>query len=164
MFGMTMLVLAAGLSAPAARGEERNCRQVDVLVQAPNARNNRPGRSFSAVSVRDLEFVVTMPQKLAGRDLELWVYTPTGHLYQALDVPTEAQPRPKRGRRHVPWGRAGVGHAARVSPSWIRVELSFPVSGTLITGNGLYGDWRVEPHLDRNANRCGDDARFNIKP
>ncbi len=40
-----------------------------------------------------------------------------------------------------------------------RVDIPFPVGGTLITSNGLYGKWRITAHLDG-----ADDALRRGRP
>jgi hypothetical protein len=75
------------------------------------------------------------------RSLQLRLYTPDGFLYQVL----EAKPVPGRHATH-------------------RFEARLPVAGTSIMASGLYGRWRVVPHLDDRREPCGTSRSFVIKP
>jgi hypothetical protein len=159
MLGMATVVLLVGLAAPVDGDQPQGCSGFDVRVQA--AQGQLPGveRGFSAAAAKDIQIVVTAPRELEERQLQLWLYTPSGHLYQAMRVPTT--PARAGGDQASP---AGVGQLLYLSASWMRVTLTLPVSGTLITSNGLYGSWRVEPHLDRAPRRCADGVSFVLQP
>ena len=43
-----------------------------------------------------------------------------------------------------------------------RVDVPFPVGGTLITSNGLCGKWRITAHLDGADDACGAAAQIVI--
>ncbi len=150
-----LLLLSGALGSGAPERAPGVAQSVDVEVRAPGVRV-APRRGFSAVAFPDLEFVVSCRRKLAGQSLELWVYTPKGHLYQALKV---ALPAFRERRKEQAEGEG-------VKPAGGRAEavLTFAVRGTLITTNGLYGRWRVEPHLDRDPRPCGKPAAFSILP
>jgi hypothetical protein len=75
------------------------------------------------------------------RRLQLRVYTPRGFLYQVLELPLDPGPSRKR-----------------------RLEARLPVAGTSIMASGLYGRWRVVPHLDDRREPCGRGRTFVIKP
>jgi hypothetical protein len=125
---------------------EAVCSGVQVEVGAPKGRGSRRSTGYSAREVADLGFRVALPRRIPGRSLELWVYTPKGYLYQTLGVPLPAY--------------ASQGS----NPRNRRVDLTFPVGGTLITMNGLYGRWRIEPHMDRAPWPCGRTTTFVVRP
>ena len=127
------------------------CRY-DIEVRAADERRAGVGRNgYSASRTPDLELVVTAPERCIDERLELWVTTPGGHVYQALKV----EPPPREGI-----GRGGRGWRPRAE----RASVLFPVKGTLITMSGLYGQWKVEPHLGRDKKPCGRAAWFAIRP
>ena len=67
---------------------------------------------------------------------------PSGFLYQVLETPLE---------------RAVCGGGRRF-------EARLPVAGTSIMTSGLYGRWKVVPHLDDGREACGRARSFVIRP
>ncbi len=184
MFAVTALLMLMGPAAPVPADPETTCGDVRIEVRAPKgslprrepreeprreprrelvrAPGQEPGQkqpqdlgreqhqelrreeaAFSARQIQDLEFLVTA-KRPRGPELELWLYTPKGYVYQTLKLPAPAQDGP------------GVRRSAD--------RVTLPVNGTLITVNGLYGRWRVEPHLDRAAKPCGVATEFRLRP
>jgi hypothetical protein len=68
------------------------------------------------------------------------VFTPNGHLYQEVRVV----------------------HRPESSNDEVTLIGSFPVAGTAIATNSLYGRWKVVPYLDRNAVACAAASFFTI--
>lgn len=142
-----LVLLALGAAEPPSEAtvppfRPGNCAPVTVSSpQAPRARLR-----FSAARALDLKFHLRVRRGIEGpHTLTLKVYTPSGHLYQELRVPFRAESAMrKRGSR-------GTMLAA-----------SLPVAGTAITASGLFGRWRVEPHLDGSLRPCGSATRFQI--
>ena len=160
MLLMTLLLVmgSAEIAQERATVQEREeivasaCRY-DIEVRAADERRAGAGRNgYSASRTPDLELVVTAPEHCIDDRLELWVTTPGGHVYQSLKVapPSRDEIERHRGREWRP----------RVE----RASVLFPVKGTLITMSGLYGRWKVEPHMGRDKQPCGRAAWFAIRP
>ena len=140
--------------APLSRGRSAQCAVVGLAaVPAATPSKGRtveralgPGPRFSVARTLDLR-LAALPRGGARPDavLELRLYTPGGYLYQAL----RAQP-PAAGDRAA--GKPGT---------WTAV---LPLAGTAIVNSSLYGQWRVEPHLDGSPRPCGPAQRFWIAP
>ena len=97
--------------------------------------------------------------------LELKLHTPRGYLYQVLTVPFAGGKSGGVERRRVPGNpRLLVERELRIAgPGTYRVSARLPVAGTWITTNSLYGEWRVEAHIDGAASPSGR-KRFTIQP
>jgi hypothetical protein len=96
--------------------------------------------SYSAARTVDLRFEATLLQDVGpGTRVELRLYTPRGHLYQLLRMAA-----PVSGGSSAPWTAV------------------LPVAGTAIVNSTLYGEWRVEPHLDASPQPCGRALRLRI--
>lgn len=138
--------------------------QVSALEQSPG-----PKDRFSATAVTDLVFTTRFGGKLSGEHvLELKVFGPSGTLYQSLAVPIAA-PGKTPGERPVkdypyPKKEVAVRTVGQGASAVHEVDVSFPVGGTLIVQNGLYGTWKVEPYLDFQRRPCGPATSFQIVP
>lgn len=138
--------------------------QVSALEASPGAKNR-----FSATAVTDLVFTTRFAGKLSGEHvLELKVFAPSGALYQSLAVPI-AEPGKQPGARPVkgypyPKEEVAVRTVGQGMAAVHEVDVSFPVGGTLILQNGLYGTWSVEPYLDFQRRACGPTTSFEIVP
>jgi hypothetical protein len=166
---LTSLLLA---TAPAERATavERATREARPLahprillkVSSPQLRD-RP-RVFRASRITELQFDAVFAGRLTGSHvLELKLYTPRGYLYQVLTVPFSGA---KGGwHRHLPGNpRVFVEREMRVAgPGKYQVSARLPVAGTWIMTNSLYGNWRVEAHLD-GADWPSGRERFTIQP
>lgn len=167
---------AADSADPLAKARPRGpC--VAVLVDSPQLQTAPDRDLFSATGILDLRFQTLLRGVLAGpRTLELRLYTPRGHLYQILTVPFTTEPPPitnaggaePRSRWVAGYPRPLVEQAADLvkhkGQPYHRVSALFPVAGTLITTNSLYGRWQVEPHLDGAAAPCGPSGTFALQP
>ncbi len=124
--------------------------------------------SFSALDISDVIFEVTAAGEYEGDSvLELKIATPNGHLYQVLTAPvSSSQSKATRVSRVVGYPyplqvqhlESTTAGATAGSP----VTLRFPVGGTLIVRNSLYGLWEVRAYLDGIEASCGDPARFTL--
>jgi hypothetical protein len=138
---LSALLAAAPLAESAAHGPQPRppaCAVVEVRSdQAPRA-----WYRFRATRILDLELETrVVGRRHDTRAPQLRLYTPDGFLYQVLE--TRAQAR-RGGER--------------------RFEARLPVAGTSIMMNGLYGRWRVVPHLDAGREACGPARSFVIRP
>lgn len=138
--------------------------QVSALEHSSGAKNR-----FSATAVTDLVFTTRFAGKLSGEHvLELKVFAPSGALYQSLAVPL-AEPGKQPGARVVkgypyPKAEVAVRTVGQGASAVHEVDIRFPVGGTLIVQNGLYGAWKAEPYLDFQRRACGPAASFEIVP
>jgi len=99
------------------------------LVGLLHTGKERPGRAFSAQTLRDLLLVVEYRHLAAGAHSQrLKLFAPDGALYQQFTTEFAV----------------GTGRA----PAWLPVETRLPVGGTWITEHSLYGTWRLEVYLD----------------
>jgi len=144
--GAVALAVATVAWAPQAPAVQRfpdaQCRPIAIS----SAENPGQRVRFSAARVVDLKFHLFAGRGLEGpHTLTLKVYTPSGHLYQELTVAFRADSAVRRrGLRR----------------QWLTARL--PVAGTAITTSGLFGRWRVEPHLDGSLRPCGSATSFQI--
>jgi hypothetical protein len=153
MIAMTALLMTMGAGMHGHEARIVPPCHYEVEARAADARHRGASpRGYSAMKTSDLEFIVTAPERCFSDRLELWVTTPGGHVYQALRL---ALPERENHGRH--------GDGERRSRD-ARASVLFPVRGTLITTNGLYGRWKVEPHVDRDKQPCGRAEWFTIRP
>lgn len=144
--------LAGGASAQKTAPLRGGCQSVSVTAPAfgkPALRKRKP-LNFSAAEILDLEFQVVVPVDASPAALELKLFTPKGHLYQKLDVPsaspTSSSSPPKR------------------KPRYRTITARLPVAGTTIVNNSLYGTWRVEAYFEGERVACAKPRTFVIKP
>lgn len=164
-----LVALAQAAEAPSLSGvtpAQPECAAIVVTSpqQPPRARQRGP---FSATRILDLRFGTQLVRPpVDSHVLALKVYTPRGHLYQTLTVPFAPSGQSK-GERHVDgYPRPLPEQEAKPvkyegGPAY-EVSATFPVGGTAIMSNSLYGSWRVEPYLDGVV--CGESVRFDIRP
>ena len=157
------IVLAAALAAPSQA--QRNAPK--AAPEPPKAEQNSPaepsegasggpcgtiavssaqpmlrGGVYSASKTLDISFKMVLGEVEEGAHLVTFrVFTPKGHLYQEIRV---------QHRRH-PEGRRNAILSA-----------SFPVAGTAIHTNSIYGVWSVVPHLDDSPEPCAAATAFKI--
>ena len=101
----------------------------------------------------DLEFQIVVPANtsLAGRPLELKLFTPKGHLYQTLAVPAAST-------------ASGTAGTPKRRPRYQTLTARLPVAGTTIVNNSLYGTWKAEAYLEGERTACAKARSFIIKP
>jgi hypothetical protein len=180
---ITMLLVAMGVaaSAPAHQAQDRQyklqprgCSAIEVT--APGLKKQPRKLQFNTSRVVDLDFETQLDQPVYGDHvLHFKVYTPSGFLYQDLQVPF-TWPRPGRAKltrtvesaslatsfpKGVPVQQLGQPphRGGRVRD---RVNARLPVAGTSITMSTLYGRWMVQAFLDENARPCSPPVRFTI--
>ncbi|MBP7866928.1 MAG: hypothetical protein KA419_13375 [Acidobacteria bacterium] len=125
------------------------------------------GTAFSATRTVDLTFTVVFRKNLRGEHLlELRVFTPQGDLYQSISGQV-AEEGKKAEKRKVPgyamprlqWVPTPISHGDRRG---LKVDVPFPVGGTLIQTSSLYGQWRVEAYVDGARIPCTEPLHFWI--
>lgn len=160
---------ALALAAPAAGGQDSPCKAVQVASVDDAA--GRSGERFSAAATTDLTFQVFLDPALAGDHvLELRIITPRSFLYRSIAVPVSLGTVPA-GAAMTERTVAGYPGPQRVRvPAYVklakkvmqRIDIAFPLGGTDIVTNSLYGKWKVEAFLDGGEQRCGPAATFRI--
>jgi hypothetical protein len=164
----------APLAGPGDRPQRRAraCLAVDIASpQDPTASPQAP--TFSAARIIDLRITAVVRATPGRGVLRFKVFTPGGFLYQSLAAPfvvaqavghgvllrsqfVDGFPQPVREQEALP-------ASTRDSMTYL-VTASLPVAGTLITTNGLYGRWTVEPWLEGASVPCGVPKAFVIGP
>jgi hypothetical protein len=110
---------------------------------------------FPAARVIGIEFEMVSSRVVPGtHTLELRLYSPEGHLYQALPARFDVVPADRV--RPGPRERSRPGDHSEAEP--VRVRLSVP--GSPIVTHGLYGRWEARPYLDGAPEPCGKAQGF----
>lgn len=163
---LALLIAAGTRVAPLVEGiGPARCIGMSVITseKAPV----RPVAEISAREVLDVTFRLLVAgggTPASDSQLDLTVYGPEGHVYQRMEAPVtadggmaarvvEGRPVPTRARRMVPSRKGGLFHVD--APP-------FPVGGTFISSNSLYGTWRVEARMAGVQGVCS--ASFRIGP
>lgn len=124
---------------------------------------------YSAVETTDIKVHVILPTDFKEEHvISLKFYTPAGHLYRQIDVPVT----PEIGREGTETRRlpnypypvtVAVPEIRRVAGETVpSIEVGFPVGGTSIQSNSLYGMWRVNGMVDGVELRCFRPMSFGI--
>lgn len=126
---------------------------------------------FSVSTTLDLVLRTGFPASFKDvRMLTLHVKTPRGHLYQALEVPVaepgQASPegRVLPGYPHPVKERLLVTVVDSTGLARRIVDTPFPVGGTSIVENGLYGRWSAQVYLDQARQLPCASAWFELTP
>ena len=171
-FLLASLLFVAPLSAagePEETQAEGKIPCIAILAKSVEENGGYWATSFHASRTTDLTLGVALPSSLQGEhEVELRLYTPSGHLYQSIRVPVAA-----------PGASTGTNRTVKDYPMAVRqvvlkpvkylgrsvytVEVPFPVGGTLISSNSLYGKWRIEALLDSEKEPCGKPASIQIE-
>jgi hypothetical protein len=124
--------------------------------------------AFSATEILEILFEVEIENGPPGEHrLELEIYTPNGHVYQVLasEITIQATKDGSEVRVAALANSSSLGHPNRIfteSNAATGVVPNFPVAGTLIVTNSLYGIWEVKPSLDGDSAVCTGPIRFNL--
>ncbi len=165
VFGIALAIPAGALAASNASSP---CVAI-LAASAEETPNGKFGTSFSATKTTDLTFSVAFQRGYTGEHLvELRFFTPRGFLYQSMTVPaviggTASGTRTVPGYPHPMRVKSGPRFTYKGSTLW-KVDVPFPVGGTEIGRNSLYGTWKVQAYLDGAADPCGAAATFRIGP
>ena len=144
--------LAMGASAFAERRSGR-CYAVRVHPAEAEGRNGnqgRSGRSISATAAKDLVIEVSVPDAAASLPVQVKLFTPRGRLYQVIEARAGDSENPDGGGR----GRRSRGRT---------LEALFPMAGTPVVTNALFGEWRAEVYLDGAETPCVRPLEFVIE-
>lgn len=159
------LVLPMGEAAQVVSGPP-TCQVSVEIPRDDTSPGRRPPTAISAATTDDVTVAVVLPFPLSEeRVLRLEYLTPRGHRYQVVAAPLSGTPKlvhlpgyPRPIPARVPARVQVDGRPAS------RVEFSFPVGGTSITANSLYGTWQVVPYLDDEERPCGPPATLEVLP
>ncbi len=151
---MSLLVFASP-GASSDRVTAGACGAIQITAPgAPSApkRKVKKKPTFSASSILDVALEVPLSPSLKGpHRLEFHLYTPNGHLYQALPATVTAPPASTDRRQRQISKRTAIA--------------TLPVAGTTIVHSSLYGEWRVEAFLDgERTTACTKPLSFVIEP
>jgi len=166
-----VIALGMGLLAGIVPGEEEKTLATPcymVLASSAEETGGRWASEFSAAKTVDLTLTVVLEKAPTKEQvLELRIFAPSGNLYQSLACPV-ALPGRKAELRPVPgYPRPKKQLVPRTltyeGKRYYRVDFAFPVGGTMITSNGLYGKWQIVPYLDGQPIPCGKPALIAIR-
>lgn len=139
-----------------------------IVFSSPEETPGTFSDHFSATHTVDMTVSILFnPRDMKTEHVvELRFYTPKGNLYQSIAVPVAAMGKQPETRMLADYPRA----KAQVVPTivvkkdvkYAKADFPFPVGGTLIVSNSLYGQWRVEAYVDGEAAPCGAPAYFYI--
>ena len=101
--------------------------------------------------------------------MELKIYTPHHFLYQSTAIPFTYDGNGKGRQRKLQGYPLPLNVRVLAPVSWAKgkalgTSVRFPVAGTLIMSNSLYGIWSAEAFVDGDALRCAAPATFTIAP
>lgn len=155
LLGLLSLLLFTSPGASSDRNAASACGTIQITAPgapAPPKRKPTKKPTFSASSILDLKLEVALSPALKGpHQLEFHLYTPNGHLYQAVPANVTAPPAGNdRRQREI---------AKRTASATV------PVAGTTIVNSSLYGEWKVEAFLDgERTAACTKPLWFDIEP
>ena len=135
------LAIAAGASA--APKSASPCVAV-LVASSEETPKGGWGTKFSVTNTTDLTFTAVFLEGFTGEHLvELRVFTPRGFLYRSMAVPAVIEgsasgTRKVPGYPHPVRVKGGAKFAYQGSTLW-KVDLPFPLGGTDIGKNSLYG-------------------------
>lgn len=164
---LTMLVMAAvAAHATAQSAAPLPCR-LQLDRPAPSLSTGaRLSTAIRALVTDDITISVLFSPSMSGDHLlTLNFLTPRGHLYQSMVVPISDTPRVMQvpGHPHPVTAKVPAQVLVNREP-FIRVPVVFPVGGTSITANSIYGTWTVVPVLDNAERPCGNTLVLEIAP
>lgn len=176
---VAMLLVAAGIAGAASAHDSgpwpSGCSFIEVT--APGVKKQPRDGRFSTLKILDLDFETRLERPVYGDHvLRFKVFTPSGFLYQDLNVPF-TWPKPRRGHKGdrdeaqaVPVASYSSGLPVQVLGDYEgrrgrrrdTLTARLPVAGTSITMSTLYGRWTVQAFLDDETRPCSPPRRFTI--
>jgi hypothetical protein len=140
-----------------------------ILAKSVEENGGEWATSFHASQTTDLTLGIVFPSSIHGEhEVELRLYTPNGNLYQSLRVPVAAPGASTGANRTVKDYPMAIQQVVLKPVKYLgkpvyTAEVHFPVGGTLISSNSLYGQWRLEALLDAEKQLCGKPAYIQIE-
>lgn len=171
LVALLSLVIAVVVTPATAYAGKGKCIGVNVVSATDDGKQKKKKKrrpKFAISKIVDLRFDVQVGGRIKGDEVvELRVLTPNGHLYETYKIPIAEQPVPIDGVQPIDVNNraevenvdlgsrrlAGYPRPIKVQPLKERkgrrtVSINFPVAGTTIVQNGLYGKWRLEAAVD----------------
>jgi hypothetical protein len=163
------LTIAAALPAVA---QNRSGGCAAVVAGSPERNRGSFQESFKATEVIDIDLSVlftpgTINRFAGDHEVQVRIFTPNGHFYQAIDVPFTADSTPKGRQRKLegyplPVDVQSLTEVERKGSKHYAVSARLPVAGTLITSNSIYGQWSAVAFVDGESLGCSSPASFTI--
>lgn len=173
---MTLLLMACGLSnaLPAqnqGHGKDNHSKMLAcaaVLFSSAEEHGGRFDAAFSASKTADLTISVLFPEDYSGKHaLDLKLYTPNGYFYQSLTVPivlAEDDDHEERLKDYPNPVKTNVLRKIKYQDQeYWKADIAFPVGGTAVTTNSLYGVWTVQLFVDGSTTSCAGPTPVTIK-
>jgi len=165
-----LLMLPAGSIAAAEEDPSLAAGRIPpifILAKSAEEHNGAWASAFHASRTTDLTLAVILPGNTQGEhEVELRIFTPRGHLYQSIRVPLAPPGKSPENRTINGYPMAvpqvALKPEAYRGKTFLKAEIPFPVGGTQISTNSLYGRWRIEAYLDGNRKPSGDPTSLQI--
>ena len=173
MIRMALLIgVLSSASTAAAQASPPACMRLAVVAYPSTTRTPPQTRKvplFSATQVADLEFRIVWGPGSKGAELfQLRLFTPAGHLYQAMDLPVGLPGKQAEATRNlngypfpVPVARREAATAEGLDAEQVSARL--PLGGSLVSTASLYGRWRAEAWPDNAPAPCASVV-FDVTP
>jgi hypothetical protein len=168
----TLLIAAVTLAAAAAlEAAPPACKKLTAAAYPPPAGKVKKEKvpTFSAAAVADVELgIIAGPGAREVEVFHLRVFTPAGHLYQAMDIPVSVASKPGETARTL----AGYPFPVPVAERKAAVDEAkgdhamsarLPLGGSLVSSASLYGRWQAEVWPDGEDRPCASLA-FTVTP
>lgn len=161
----SVLVLIGGLVVIVATpcGAQMQPAVVDV-TPVPSMSGLRP--IFDVTRFLDLHFDIVLDGGLTGDHIvALELQTPSGHLYQRIEIPMTTEVGGGDQKRRLPGLpnpvpiQLAVRRQSNGLNQWM-IGSDLPVAGTSIVNNSIYGRWSLQLYLDGQALECEGDCGF----
>lgn len=163
LIGLGALALACGAGSALGddhdKGGKKTVNCALVLFSSAEEHGGRFDAAFSAARTTDLKISVLFLEDYEGKHtLELKLFTPSGYLYQSLAVPAVlAEDDDKEEHLHDypnPVKTTVLRKVKYRGQEYWEADLAFPVGGTAITMNSIYGVWTTQPFMDGSTTPC----------
>ena len=147
---------------------------VGIAVGSEQKDHGKFAASFSATQVADIDLSVLFTPGSAKRFgagnhvIEVRVFTPGGNLYESISVPvTTDSSRAGQKQKVDGYPRAMAVQLLRSvsgnnGQQNLAASVRLPVGGTMISTNGLYGQWTAKAFVDGEPLSCSQTASFAI--
>lgn len=141
---------------------------VHVIATSVEAPHTARRQRFSAQKTTDILLNAVFTGRIKGEHLlSIKLFTPHGYLYRQYDVPVAANSgRAPQDRKveHYPYPvKEKFPQQNTIDGQRLQVvTIHFPVAGSNIVTNSLYGAWSVEVLMDGESQTCQDQGRFFI--
>jgi hypothetical protein len=129
---------------------------------------------YSATEILDVDVWIlfhpgTAKQYADDHAVQVRFFTPTGSLYQTIDIPFTSDAKKKGKEKSLDGYPHPIQFSLLKEITWSKgkylgTSVRLPVAGTMIMSNGLYGGWRAEAYVDGEEVPCAKAVEFTINP